>query len=60
MHGPREEEIINACEMYIVIGNENTHGDKRILALPHETFKFPWLVSRAKDQTKNVIYVWNK
>jgi hypothetical protein len=60
MHGPREEEIIKNCETYIVIGNEAIHGDKRIMVLPHETFYFPWLVSRAKDQSKNVIYVWGK
>lgn len=58
MHGPREEEILKHCGQYIFIGNENIHGDKRIMSLPHETFKFSWLVSRAADQSKNVIYVW--
>ena len=58
MHGPREEEILKHCGQYIFIGNENIHGQKRILSLPHETFKFPWLVSRARDQAQNVIYVW--
>lgn len=59
MHGPREEQILKNCETYIHIGNENVHGNKRILKLPHETYKFPWLISRAKDPTKNVIWVWH-
>jgi hypothetical protein len=58
IHGPREENILANCETYIVIGNEAIHGNKRLLALPHEKYKFPWLVSRAKDQFANVIYVW--
>jgi hypothetical protein len=60
VHGPREEQIIENCETYIFIGNEAVHGRKRILALRHQTFKFPWLISRAADQSKNVIWVWNK
>lgn len=43
---------------YIHVGNENVHGDKRILSLPHKTFRFPWIVTRAKDPSKNVIQVW--
>lgn len=59
MHGPREEYILERCSTYIHIGNENIHGKKRLLKFPHETDYFPWLVSRAKDQSKNVIYVWH-
>jgi len=58
--GPREEEIIKNCETYIHIGNEIVHRNKRILKLPHQTFKFPWLVSRAKEQDKNIIQIWTK
>lgn len=57
-HGPREEHIIANSSEYIMIGNEHIHGRKRIMCLPHETFKFDWLVSRAKDQSANVIYCW--
>lgn len=60
MYGPREEYIIERCQTYISIGNENVHGKKRIMNVPHETHYFPWLVSRAKDPSKNVIYVWEK
>lgn len=60
MHGPREEFILDNCDTYIFIGNESQHGKKRILERPHETFHFPWLISRSKHPEQNVIWVWNK
>lgn len=60
IHGPVEENIVANCQTYIFIGNEGVHGQKRILSLPHSTFKFPWLVSRSANQTSNVIYTWDK
>lgn len=59
-YGPDEEEIIRNCETYIHIGNEGSHWDKRIRKFKHQSFKFPWLVSRAADQSKNIIYIWEK
>jgi hypothetical protein len=59
MWGPLEEEWVKTGTVYIHIGNEVTHKNKRILSLPHETFHFPWLRSRAIEQDKNVIWVWN-
>jgi hypothetical protein len=56
--GPLEEIIVGNTAVYIHIGNEDIHGDKRILAMKHETYHFDWLVSRARNQSKNVIYVW--
>lgn len=58
MHGVEESVIVDNCEMYIHIGHEDSHADKRIRTLPHQQYRFPWLVSRAADQDKNVIYVW--
>jgi hypothetical protein len=57
MHGPIEEEIIKKAT-YIHIGNSHTHNSKRILNVKHETYEFPWLVSRSIHQNKNVIWVW--
>ncbi len=59
-YGPIEEEIIEACSTYIMIGNERTHADKPILKLPHRTYKFPWLVTRARFPEANAIFVWSK
>lgn len=59
MFGPREDYILERCETYIHIGNENIHRDKRLLKLTHETYHFDWLVSRGFEQAKNVIHVWH-
>jgi hypothetical protein len=60
VYGPDERAIVESVQTYIHIGNAATHGDKRILALPHEEYRPPWLVSRAADQSQNVIWVWDK
>ena len=60
VYGANEVEIIKSVKMYIHIGNDGSHAQKKALALPHEKFYFPWLVSRAEDQSKNVIYIWGK
>lgn len=59
-YGPDEEEVMRNCDMYIHIGNEGVHWDKRIRKFKHTALKFPWLVSRSADQSKNVIYIWEK
>jgi len=57
MYGPDEESWLGKVE-YIHIGNETTHKNKRILKYNHDTFKAPWLVSRAVYQSQNVIWTW--
>lgn len=56
--GPREEVILANCKEYILIGTDSSHGDKRIMSRPHEKLRFPWLVSRAADQTQNAIWIF--
>ena len=56
--GVRYEYVIERCQTFILIGNELVHSMYRALRLPHETFSFPWLVSRAKMQDLNRIWVW--
>lgn len=56
--GVDEEYVLERVKKFIHIGNENTHKAKRILKIPHKSLKFPWLVSRAIDQSKNVIWIW--
>jgi hypothetical protein len=43
---------------YIMIGNEKVHAQKPLLSLPHRVVKEPWIISRAFDSSKNVIYIW--
>jgi len=59
MYGPVEEEWVDAGKTYVHIGNEQTHGKKRILSRQHKVFKSGCLRSRAVDESKNVIWIWN-
>jgi len=58
--GPLEEEFLVPGKQYIHIGNEATHGTKRILKYPHQKFCFPWLKSRAFEPEKNAIWIWGE
>ncbi len=58
--GVDEFWILGHCDAYIFIGNEEVHAQKRILERAHRTFRFPWLVSRARDQSKNVCWIWER
>ncbi len=58
MYGPEEEDILGESRCYVHIGNEKTHGDKRIRRHPHQALQFDWLVTRSMRPDSNVIYVW--
>lgn len=60
VYGADEEDIIGRARVYVHIGHERIHASKTALSLPHETYKPSWLVSRAADQSANVIYVWRR
>lgn len=60
VYGVDEAWLLDHCETYIFVGNERVHKDKRILSREHRRFHFPYLVSRAFDQSQNVIWVWGK
>ncbi|BAZ47099.1 hypothetical protein NIES4102_41450 (plasmid) [Chondrocystis sp. NIES-4102] len=57
-YAPDEREILDTDVTYIHIGNEDIHSDRLIMAKPHETYYFGWLVSRGKHPEQNCIYVW--
>lgn len=59
MFGVDEESVINACETYIFIGNEQVHAAKSIWSLPHTKTTPPWLYSRALNGTPEFIAVWH-
>jgi hypothetical protein len=60
VYGVREADMLNLGVTYIMIGNEDLHGRKEILKLPHKTYRFRFLRSRAVDPSKNLIYVWER
>jgi len=58
--GVKEDEILKLVSKYIVIGNEGSHGLKKILSYPHKKYKFDWLYSRSQTKSENIIYVWEQ
>lgn len=60
-YGVDEEALLDfpSVRTYIHIGNKGVHGDKRILRFPHKSVSLPFLVSRAHNQSENVIYIWD-
>ncbi len=57
--GVNEERILDAGATYILVGNIDVHGQKRIMRWPHREYYFPWLVSRGMNQSNNRIWIWN-
>lgn len=55
-----DELSIIAVAKYIHLGNDNTHGYKDSMRLPHKHHRFDWLVSRGQDQSRNHAAVWEK
>jgi hypothetical protein len=58
MFGVDEGAILDAVECYVFIGNVNSHGQKRILARPHQAIYAPFLFSRAQKPELNCIWIW--
>lgn len=60
VYGLEERKAIPSVPTFIHIGNEAVHNEKPLLPdNTHITFKAPWLISRAADQAKNCIWVWD-
>lgn len=59
--GVDEEAILDTpgVKKYIVVGNTGPHKDKRIRRRPHKELCFDWLISRARYQEHNRIYIWD-
>jgi hypothetical protein len=59
-NGVKEDKILELVDTFIIIGNIGIHGDKPILSFTHKSVNAPWIVSRAKNDGKNVIFIWEK
>jgi hypothetical protein len=58
--GVDEADIIENCEAYVFIGNRETHANKPILKLPHESFEPDWLISRSMSGAPEFIGIWRR
>lgn len=59
-YGVDELAMLPKIETYINIGNDTSHGDKRIRKFKHELYRFDWLFTRSANQKENHICVWNQ
>jgi hypothetical protein len=59
IYGVKEDEILKRGCVYIFIGNQAVHGDKKIMALPHKEYKLSFLRSRANQPELNRVWIWN-
>lgn len=58
--GVDEHKLLENVYTYIHIGNDGPHGSKRINKLKHAFYRFPWLITRAKEPNMNHIRVWSR
>lgn len=58
LYGVDELAMLPKVKLYMAVGNTKSHHDKRINALPHEDYKFPWLFTRSMEPQGNLISVW--
>ena len=59
VYGVDELAMFPKIETYIAVGNQSSHGDKRLLKFPHKRFQFPWVYTRSLKPELNEIVVWN-
>ncbi len=59
-HGIKETKILDKIETFIIVGNNDLHGDKPIRKLPHLEIYEPWIKSRATNPENNRIYIWDR
>lgn len=62
IYGVKEDLLLKECKSYIVIGNSDVHGHKPIRAINHMEVqnRHSTIRSRANDQSKNILYIWNE
>jgi hypothetical protein len=58
--GVTEEAIIDACDTYVLIGNERVHATKSTWTRPHEILRPSWLYSRAGNGSPDFIAIWKR
>lgn len=59
-YGTDEVSLLKKVKKYIVIGNDESHGEKRIRRLPYKQYRFSWLFTRSLNQQSNEISIWEK
>lgn len=58
--GVKVNKVVDLVDTFIFYGNIDIHGDSPIMKLPHEEIYEDWMVSRAKNQENNRLWIWKK
>jgi hypothetical protein len=58
--GVDEEQLLRTVETYILLGNVESHMDRRIFRNPHKEYTPPWQVTRCENQSLNRMWIWDK
>jgi hypothetical protein len=56
--GDDEASVIESCDEYIFIGNEQVHAHEPIWEMPHEKLAPRWLYSWAINESRELIATW--
>jgi len=60
VYGVDEGKLLRRVREYIHVGATSVHFQKRILEQEHDELSFPWIVTRAHDQSTNRIWIWHR
>jgi len=52
------ELLLSRVKRIIFVGSEDIHNQMTLLNIKHETYKFPWIISRTQRQDANFIAIW--
>ena len=58
--GVDEVALLDSCDTYIFIGNEEVHAKKAIWAFPHVKLPPQWLFSRPMNGSSDFIAIWSR
>lgn len=58
--GVKVNKVVDLVDTFIMYGNIDVHGDSPIMKLPHEEIYEDWMISRAKNQENNRLWIWNR
>ncbi len=56
--GVDEQDILDHCGTYVVVGNERVHEHKAIWAAPHTITYPPYVYSRASNGSRDFVATW--
>ncbi len=54
------EDVLSKVKRLILVGNLDTHKDNPLMSKPHREIYLPGLLTRAADQSKNRIFIWEQ